>query len=196
MRIGLFGGTFDPVHNGHLSIAKSFLKSGKIDQLWVLLTPFPPHKEDENHASYATRLNMLKVAFEEIEHVSILTIENELPKPSYSYNTVRYLIETNDPGYHFYFCIGEDNLAKFHTWKFHEKILDQVRLLVANRPGSDYSQVKNYILEKTTFVNHEPLDISSSEIKDKIHDSEELKKMIPWKVLGIIEQEALYNFKK
>lgn len=196
MRIGLFGGTFDPVHNGHLSIAESFLKSEEIDQLWVLLTPFPPHKEDENHASYATRLKMLEVAFEEMDHVSILTIENELPKPSYSYNTVRYLIETNNSDYQFYFCIGEDNLAKFHTWKFHEKILDQVDLLVANRPGADHSLVKNYILEKTTFVNHEPLDISSSEIKDKIHDYSELKKMMPPKVLSIIEQEALYNFKK
>ena len=196
MRIGLFGGTFDPVHNGHLSIADSFLKSGTIDQLWVLLTPFPPHKEDENHASYATRLKMLKAAFEGMSQLSILTIENELPKPSYSYNTIRHLIEVNNPDYQFFFCIGEDNLAKFHTWKFHEQILDQVNLLVANRPGADHSQVKNYILEKTTFVNHEPLDISSSEIKEKIQRHEEIKKMIPRKVLGIIEQEALYNFKE
>ena len=196
MRIGLFGGTFDPVHNGHLSIAESFLNSGKIDRLWVLLTPFPPHKDDENHASYALRLEMLKVVFGEMDSVSILTIENELPKPSYSYNTIRHLIEVNNPDYEFFFCIGEDNLAKFHTWKFHEKILDQVGLLVANRPGSDYSKVKNYILEKTTFVNHEPLDISSSEVKEEIGNIDLIKKMLPEKVLDIIQKEALYNFKK
>ena len=195
MRIGLFGGTFDPVHNGHLSIAESFLKSGIIDQLWVLLTPFPPHKTNENHASYAHRLRMLEQAFEGKNNTSILTIENELPKPSYSFNTIRYLKQINNPDLEFFFCMGEDNLAKFHTWKFHKKILEEADLLVANRPGANHSQVKNYILENTTFVDHEPLEVSSSEIKDSINDNEGLKKMLPEKVLEIIRKEALYTTK-
>lgn len=194
MRIGLFGGTFDPVHNGHLSIADSFLKSGKIDQLWVLLTPFPPHKAEDNQASYSTRLHMLQKAFEGKENVNILTIENELPKPSFSFNTIRHLKQINDPDFQFYFCIGEDNLAKFHTWKFHEKILDEADLLVAKRPGADHSQVKNYILESTTFVNHEPLEVSSSKIKELLGVGE-LENMLPEKVLDIIRKEALYTSK-
>ncbi len=196
MRIGLFGGTFDPVHNGHLSIAESFLKSGKIDQLWVLLTPYPPHKKAENHASYANRLRMLREAFQEKENISILTVENELPKPSYSFNTIKYLKQVNDPDLEFFFCIGEDNLAKFHTWKFHEEILEEAGLLVANRPGADHAQVKNYILDRTTFVNHEPLEVSSSKIKELIHEDDKLKKMLPVTVLDIIKQEELYTSKK
>ncbi len=193
MRIGLFGGTFDPVHNGHLSIADSFLKSGKIDQLWVLLTPFPPHKTDENHVSYENRLRMLKQAFEGKDNISILTVENELPKPSYSFNTIKHLKEVNNPDYQFYFCMGEDNLAKFNTWKFHEKILEEADLLVAKRPGADHSQVKNYILESTTFVSHEPLDASSSKIKEAIREDDKLKEMLPKKVLDFIRKEALYT---
>lgn len=195
MRIGLFGGTFDPVHNGHLSIADSFLQSGKIDQLWVLLTPFPPHKTDENHASYSNRLNMLREAFDGKENITILTIEKDLPKPSYSFNTIQYLKQVNDPDIEFFFCIGEDNLVKFHTWKFHEKILEEAGLLVARRPGADHSHVKNYILESTIFVNHEPLELSSSKIKESINEDGKLKKMLPQKVLDIIRQEALYTSK-
>ncbi len=195
MRIGLFGGTFDPVHNGHLSIADSFLKSGQLDELWVLLTPFPPHKEDANHASYPLRLKMLETAFEGLSNISILTIENELPRPSYSFNTIRHLKKTYGSDYEFYFCIGEDNLAKFNTWKFHEKILDETRLIVAQRPGSDHSEVESYILEKTTFVYHDPLDYSSSEVKEMINNRNALENMLPEKVLNIIEAEELYRIK-
>ncbi len=190
-RIGLFGGTFDPVHNGHISIARSFLKSSKIDELWVLLTPFPPHKRKENHVSYQLRYQMLELAFSGIENTQILTIENELPKPSYSVNTIRYLKDQH-PDLEFFFCMGEDNLAKFHTWRHHEEILDELMLLVANRPGADHSQVKNYILEKTIFVDHTPVEISSSKIKEHIFQKELLKELLPKKVLDIIVKEELY----
>lgn len=79
-QIGLFGGTFDPVHAGHLALAKSFLNSGFIDELWIILTPFPPHKKEFSPSNYSHRLDMLEYVFKSMAHVKILTIENELPR--------------------------------------------------------------------------------------------------------------------
>jgi len=138
-KIGLFGGTFDPVHNGHVSIARSFMNSGVIDELWILLTPNPPHKKDGKQVQYSSRLAMLNNAFADLP-VTILTIENDLPKPSYTFQTIRHL-KKEHPNYEFYFCMGEDSLAQFDTWKFFKEILEEANLLVAKRPVTD---IKKY----------------------------------------------------
>lgn len=191
-RIGLFGGTFDPVHKGHQSIAESFLRSGLIDKLWVLLTPFPPHKQDENHAGYDYRYQMLEAVFGQISDIHISTIENELPKPSYSVQTIRYL-KKEYPDHQYYFCMGEDSLAKFHTWKYYEEILQECDLLVARRPGESHDSVEDQILHKTHFVDHDPLDIASSDIKSAIKQGKEVKQLLNPAVYSLIEKEQLYR---
>ncbi len=191
-RVGLFGGTFDPVHNGHISIAKSFIESSLIDELWILLTPFPPHKDGNKHAYYEHRKDMLELAFFGINNIQILTIENELPKPSYSFNTIKYVKETY-PNVKFLYCMGEDNIANFYTWKHHKEILDEVELLVALRPGVDHSEVKDYILARTTFADHTPISVSSSMIKEKIDQKELLTSLLPKKVLDFIGSKDLYK---
>lgn len=191
-RIGLFGGTFDPVHKGHVSIARSFLNSGFIDQLWVLLTPYPPHKEEVQQTDYDIRLRMVKAAFEGIDHVSILTIENELPKPSYSIQTIRHL-KSIHPDLSFQLCIGEDSLKNFHKWKDYELILKECELLVAQRPGVQIDNVNKKILQSTHFIEHAPFDISSTEIKERIKKGHKQLQGIPDKVLKIIEKEHLYS---
>jgi nicotinate-nucleotide adenylyltransferase len=190
-KIGLLGGTFDPVHNGHIEIANSFIRSGIIDELWILLTPFPPHKLNENHVSYETRLMMLEMAFADLD-IKILTLEKELPKPSYTYRTIQVLKEEHRDS-NFFFCLGEDSLSKFHSWKHFDKILAEADLLVAKRPNSDHSSVKQSILDKTTFVEHKPIEISSSSIKKNIEDAEYLSSNLPTSVHSIIEKENLYR---
>lgn len=191
-RIGLFGGTFDPVHKGHESIADSFINSGLIDKLWVLLTPFPPHKQDDNHASYDHRCLMLEKVFQGKSGISISTIENSLSKPSYSVQTIRHLKEKY-PDYQFFFCMGEDSLAKFHSWKYYEEILEECGLLVARRPGESHESVEEKILRKTHFVDHEPLDIASSDIKSAILEGKEVQQLLHPAVYSIIEKEQLYR---
>ncbi|MEX0720816.1 MAG: nicotinate (nicotinamide) nucleotide adenylyltransferase [Balneolaceae bacterium] len=191
-RIGLFGGTFDPVHKGHQSIAEAFLNSGFIDELWVLLTPYPPHKQTGNKASYEVRLEMLKAAFVGFKNLHIKTIENSLSKPSYSFFTIRYL-KSQNPEYTFYFCMGEDSLAQFHQWKFYEEILNECALLVAERPGADHKDVEQKITEKTYFVEHTPLEVSSSHIKQKIKSGKPIDNDVPDSVSDIIEKEQLYS---
>lgn len=191
MRVGLFGGTFDPVHNGHLSIARSFLNSGLIDELWVLLTPHPPHKENDL-SSYQTRYKMLREVFEGIPNVSVNTIENELPKPSYSVQTIRHL-KKKFPDHTFYFCMGEDSLTQFNTWKFYTEILRECELMVARRPGVTHNDVEERILGRTHFVDHTPKDISSSQIRDMVAGGETIKNLVPDPVVKIIEKEQLYS---
>lgn len=189
--IGLFGGTFDPVHNGHLSIAHSFLESNLIDELWVLLTPYPPHK-NQNQTAYDIRLRMLQKAFAGIQNLSITTIENELPKPSYSVQTIRHL-KQKYPGHTYLYCMGEDSLVHFHTWKYYEEILEECELMVARRPGETHREVENKILQHTHFVDHTPLDISSSEIRNKIARGNSISDLVPEEVVKVIEKEQLYS---
>lgn len=191
-RIGLFGGTFDPVHRGHISIAQSFLSSGLIDELWVLLTPYPPHKQQADHTSYEKRFEMLTAAFEGMEHVVISMVENELPKPSYSVRTIRHF-KDKYPDSTFYFCMGEDSLRHFHTWKKYREILDECELLVAQRPGESHRQVRDEILNKAHLVEHDPLDIASSDIRKSIKEGRDISGKLPKGVLKIIEKEQLYT---
>lgn len=192
LRIGLFGGTFDPVHNGHVSIAESFLSSGEIDELWVLLTPYPPHKQEITSASYELRLKMLNAAFKGMNSLKISSIENELPKPSYSIQTIRAL-KKDHRNVSFYYCMGEDNLANFHEWRSFEDIMEECKLLVARRPGVTHEDVKPRILENTHFVSHTPLEISSTQIRKMVEREKEIRDLVPDKVLSIIENEQLYS---
>lgn len=190
-KIGLFGGTFDPVHKGHVSIARSFIESNCIDELWILLTPFPPHKSKKDHVSYNTRFKMLREAFSDID-CKILTIENELPKPSFTYRTIQALKEQYSDS-RFFFCMGEDSLSQFHKWKHFEKILEEADLLVARRPNTDHENVQELILKQTIFVDHKPIEISSSEIKERISDTDFINNNLPKGVISIIEKENLYR---
>ena len=191
-KIGLFGGTFDPVHTGHEELVKSFLLSGKLDELWILLTPFPPHKQHKNQASYSHRLNMLNYAFEDFENIKILTIENELPKPSYTYQSIQFLL-TLHPDIQFYYCLGGDSLMNFHTWKNHGIILQYADLLVAEREGTINSNVDNKILKRSIFVDYTPINISSTGIKSLIYRNKSIKGLVHPKVSNYINHENLYS---
>ncbi|WP_421774637.1 nicotinate (nicotinamide) nucleotide adenylyltransferase [Gracilimonas sp.] len=191
-RIGLFGGTFDPVHNGHISIARSFLQSDLIDELWILLTPHPPHKSGEFQTAYELRFKMLKKVFSGEKKVFIKTIENELPKPSYSVQTIRYLKEHHSDNTYFY-CMGEDSLVQFHTWKYYEEILEECKLLVAQRPGESHEEVAENILKRAHFIDHTPLDVSSSEIRENVANGVSIIDQVPKEVIKVIEKEQLYS---
>ncbi|HCD52762.1 MAG TPA: nicotinate (nicotinamide) nucleotide adenylyltransferase [Balneolaceae bacterium] len=191
-RIGLFGGTFDPVHNGHISIAQSFLSSSYIDELWILLTPFPPHKDQEKPTSYSDRLHLLSLAFNDMDGVIISTIENELKKPSYTYRTIQTLKQKH-PGKAFYFCMGEDSLSAFSSWKNYKLILNEVELLVAERPGADHSMVDKAILDRAHFVTHQPLDISSSQVRKFVLKEKPISDLVPQSVSTYILNQNMYK---
>ncbi|MDZ7757675.1 nicotinate (nicotinamide) nucleotide adenylyltransferase [Rhodohalobacter sp.] len=189
-RIGLFGGSFDPVHHGHIEAVESFLNSDLIDEIWILLTPDPPHKTDQKKTDFEHRFTMLKLAFQESESTKISDIENELPKPSYTLRTIHHLKEKY-PEYTFFLCLGEDSLQTFHKWHKYDEILKECTLMVVDRPGSDHSDVNSNILEKTIFVDHKPVDISSTEIR-QTSDSSSLDNL-PDEVQNYIQKNNLYT---
>lgn len=192
MRVGLFGGTFDPVHNGHISIVRSFLQSGYIDKLWILLTPVPPHKLNKEHVSFDHRKEMLRLAFQDVEHVSISTIEQTLPKPSYTVQTVTHLAQKY-PEDEFSLCIGEDSLAQFHTWKDYRKLLEHCQLLVAERPDTEHNEVRSEIMEKVQFIPHDPVEASSTEIRELLNSGKDPQLLLPDRVYSYIKEHKLYQ---
>lgn len=191
-RIGLFGGSFDPVHNGHVAIAKSFLKSDILDELWVLLSPDPPHKTGQTQASFQSRLKMLHTAFKEFDDVKISDLEMQLPQPSYTIQTLEFLKEQY-PNSIFYLCIGEDSLRDFKEWKDWRKILKHTDLLVAKRPATNIKEVDNILRNHVHFVDHEPIEVSSTMIRDAVASGDDISELIPSSIKTIIDNEKLYR---
>lgn len=190
-RVGIFGGAFDPVHKGHVEVVNSFLKSNLIDRLMILPTAESPHKETSGQASFQHRFEMLQLAFEDEKNVEISDLEQHLPKPSYTLQTIEYL-QKKYPQNHYFLCIGEDNLASFHKWWKYEQILDKVTLIVAKRPGSEGAGQSDRILNRTIFIEHEEIELSSTDIREaKL--SGDLRRYVPARVADYIHRHNLYS---
>ncbi len=160
-RIGLFGGLFDPPHNGHRRIAMSFLASGYLDRLWVVPTAWPAHKigkrTDFNH-----RYAMCGFAFADLPQLQVIDVESELPAPSFTIHTLLSL-RARRPEAQFVLCMGTDQLHAFHIWHRWTDILKFADLLVVERigfPTEIPTALKRYA-DSITFVRHSPTDHAS-----------------------------------
>lgn len=191
-RIGIFGGVFDPVHVGHISIAQSFLNSNVVQELIVLPSSVPPHKETADITSFHHRMEMLKLAFKRVENVRISDLETRLPSPSYTLQTISYLQE-NNPGALFYLCIGQDSLQTFTSWYQYKSILDRITLIVAERPGYNKHDIPEELLEKSIFTDHRPVKISSTKIRKLAGYDLNIEGDLPDSVLEYIEKHNLYR---
>lgn len=192
---GIFGGSFDPVHSGHLALARSFLSSGLIRNLLVLLTPEAPHKQGDEKTSYEDRLAMLNLAFYDIENAEISTLEQKLPSPSYSLQTLEYL-QNSHPDTLFYLCMGEDSLVQFHKWYKYKEILKRTDLIVAERPGYEYLEVSDEILGSVIMVDHNPVDASSTEVRQGLQAGSygtDNEMEVPEAVRKYIDEKGLYR---
>jgi len=189
--IGLLGGTFNPVHKGHVSIVKSFLESSYIDEIWILLTPSPPHKKQDNLITYHERLKMLKRAFSEMDNVSVSDIETKLSKPSYTVQTVEFF-KKKYPDINFFICMGEDSLVHFESWYRWEDIIRQCHLLVASRPEFNFNNGEEKLKNAATFIPHKPVHISSSKLRKKICNGESIDQWVPEPVTRYIKDNNLY----
>lgn len=194
-RVGIFGGTFDPVHTGHVALARSFLDSGLIDRLLVTLTPEAPHKQGKDKTSFDDRLAMLNLAFDEIEHAEVSTLEQRLPSPSYTLQTIKHLQETH-PDTLFYLCMGEDSLVQFHKWYKYKEILKRADLIVAERPDYDYREVSDEILESVIMVDHNPVEASSTDVRQELQAGSYgtgNETEVPEAVRKYIDEKGLYR---
>ena len=194
-RVGIFGGTFDPVHAGHVALAQSFLDSGLIDSLLVTLTPDAPHKQGQDKTSFDDRLAMLSLAFGEIDNAEVSTLERKLPSPSYTLQTLEYL-QNSYPDTVFYLCMGEDSLVQFHKWYKYKEILKRTDLIVAERPGYNRDSVSDEILESAIIVDHEPVKASSTDVRQGLQEGlygTDKETEVPESVQKYIDEKELYR---
>ena len=187
IRTALFGGTFNPLHNGHLTIARSVLEQGLADEVWTLITPCNPWKKDQVLLDDRLRYNMVRDAVKDIHGIEASDYEFNLPKPSYTANTLRH-ISADYPDREFILTIGADNWVKFDNWRESDFILSNYRIIVYPRSGFEIKDIPQGVTE----LNCPLVDVSSTDIRSKIQAGEPINEMVPASVVRTIANLNLY----
>jgi nicotinate-nucleotide adenylyltransferase len=194
MRIGLYFGSFNPIHLGHIQLAKQALLQGTLDKIWLIVSPQNPFKENHQLAPEHHRVAMAQLACANEAAIEVNTIELELPRPSYTIHTLRTLIQQH-PETHFYLIIGEDNLPSFHLWKDYTAILSMVELFVY--PRSEAQQDLPISLapfqNRIHWLKGELLPVSATEIRLGIAEGKSVSGNVTPAVLDYIEKHQLYR---
>lgn len=197
MNIGIFGGAFNPVHNGHINLAKSYLESLSLDKLLIIPTANPPHKTALGLASEENRLNMLSLAFKDIDKAEISDIEFHRRKKSYTYDTIKEIRKSyiNDK---IFLIIGEDQFLSFDKWYRYRDLLSEVVLCTAAREPDKKEKMIAFadkLLNGSSdyfLADFEPIVVSSSEIREKIKNNEDISALVPADVCKYIKDKGLY----
>ena len=196
-RLGILGGTFDPPHNGHLALAARSLRQLHLTSVVWVLTPDPPHKDLPDITAYPVRREMLETAIAGIPAYRLSEVESERPGPQYMVDTISILRECN-PKAELTLLLGEDSLRDLPTWHRPGEILVLCELAVLRRSDRKADMVSLEIQlpgigARTTFLDAAPLDISSTEIRDRIRHGETVAGMMPDAVEKIIRRKSLYT---
>ncbi len=185
-KIGLLGGTFDPPHIGHLTMAEEAYEKLNLDEVWFIPSAEPPHKEQAK-VSAVDRLLMLKVALEPVNYFKINTIELQRQGKSYTYDTIQALKEQY-PAYQFYFIIGADMVEYLPNWYKIDQLIELVQFVGVKRP--DYQLDTSY---PVILLDTPGLDISSTMIRERLKLNRSVKYLIPERVLSLIKEKGLYG---
>lgn len=195
-QIGIFGGSFDPVHQAHLEVVESCLHSEYCEEIWVVPSRVSPFKQDKQTTAFRHRYRMAQLAFESMEGVQISDLEQYLDPPSYTLKTLQHM-KLQFPDVRWKLCIGSDNLASFRHWYGYREILQIAELLVAVRPGYDVGAetdaIDKNILKHTRFVEHNPRRLSSTELRQQL-SNDRPPVSVPEQVMAYIRQHGLYGF--
>lgn len=189
MNTGLYFGSFNPIHNGHLIIAQAVLELAKLDEIWFVVSPQNPFKRNKNLLHEFDRYDMVRLAIEDNDRFNVSDIEFSMPKPSYTIDTLTYLKEKY-PKNRFKLIIGGDNLAIFPKWKNSEKIMEEFGLIVYPRPGSEKSEIALH--PNVTYIEAPLLDISATYIRKCIRENRSIRYLVPEKAARFIYDRKLY----
>lgn len=189
MRIGLFFGSFNPIHIGHLIIANTIVEDAKADQVWFVVSPLNPFKSSNNLLHEFDRIKMVEAAIEDNFKLRASDVEFRMPKPSYTIDTLTYLSEKH-PQHQFFLIIGEDNLEQFTRWKNWEKILENHGLFVYPRPDSKDSPLKDH--PQVRLIEAPKIDISATFIRKSIRENRSIRYLVPDRVLEMIESRKYF----
>lgn len=190
-KIGLFFGTFDPVHNGHLRIAKYITEEKLADKVWLVVTPENPIKLGGKISSFNHRFNMAEIATKKYDNIIPSDLELSLKKPNYTIDTLEY-ISKKLKDFEFSLIIGEDNYKIFDTWKDYEKILSNYKIFIYPRKGT-LKENPHIINENAMYIGGPRIDLSSTNIRNIVSKKSDPKDLISPKVMKYININKLYQ---
>ena len=197
-KIGLFFGTFNPIHVGHLIIANHMAEFSELNEVWLVVTPHNPHKKKNTLLEDTHRLAMVRIATEAYPKLKASTIEFDLPQPNYTVNTLAVL-EEKYPDKEFCLIMGEDNLKSLHKWKNYEVILERYPIFIYPRISENLERDANLILEKkasVTLINAPIVELSSTFIRKNIALNKNIKPMLSKNVWHYIDEMNFYKKKQ
>ena len=175
-KIGLFFGSFNPVHNGHLMLANYIVEYTDLDSIWFVVSPQNPFKEENSLLQDFHRHDMLKMAVKDDTRFEVCDIEFNMPKPSYTIDTLNRLAELY-PDAEFYLICGMDNLACFDKWKKYQDILDNYNIIVYPRKGYDGGELINH--KSVHIINAPEIEISSTFIRNAVAENKDVRHFMP-----------------
>lgn len=176
MKVGIYGGSFNPIHNGHIALAEAFLRQAKLDEVWFMVSPQNPLKANTSLLDDKIRFKMVQKVLRHKRNLIACDYEFHLPKPSYTWDTLQRL--SNDfPQHQFTLLIGSDNWTAFDRWYHHEDILQNYKIVIYPRLGDEID--KNELPNSVSLLNAEFINISSTEIRERIVNGKSIDHLVP-----------------
>jgi nicotinate-nucleotide adenylyltransferase len=189
MKIGLYFGSFNPIHVGHLIIANHILNETDLEKLWFIVSPQNPFKHEKNLLNEYHRLHLVRLATEDDNRIKASDIEFNLPRPSYTSNTLAYLSEKH-PEHQFSIIMGSDSFQNIMKWKNPVSILDHYPIYIYVRPGFEVKETHGASVQ---VLDAPLLQISATRIRENIREGKSVRYLIPDKVLEEIEKGHYYR---
>ncbi len=194
-KVGLYFGSFNPIHNGHLSIANYFASTGELDEVWLVVSPHNPLKENKTLAPDHHRLEMANLAVDSHPKIKVCDIEFDLPRPSYTIDTMQSL-KSFWPDYQFTIIMGEDSLRSLHLWKNYRELIETYSIRVFPR-SKQVSEEPVQVLEDAhkdiRMVDVPLIEISSTEIREKVKNQLGIDYLTVNQVVRYISDHHLYQ---
>ena len=192
MKIAIYGGTFNPPHQGHTSLAESLIQQGLADEVWLLVSPLNPLKQANTaeFAPYEDRLRMTEIAVQNLKGLRASDFENHLPRPSYMIHTLNALTQAY-PQHQFSLVIGADNWQRFSDWYKSEEIIANYHILVYRRPG--YNISVPFDTKNVQMVDTPLYDISSTQIRHAVRTNSQTSNLSLWLSPSVLEYMNKHN---
>jgi nicotinate-nucleotide adenylyltransferase len=192
-KIGLFFGSFNPIHIGHLILANYILENSDMDELWFVVSPQNPFKDKKSLLKDHNRLDMVQLAVKNYPNMRASNVEFSLPQPSYTIDTLTYLREKH-PDYSFSLIMGEDNLNGLHKWKNADLLLKNYHIIVYPRIFESEKKDPEYLgHENISLVKAPVIELSATEIRNMIKAGKNVRPMLPPEVFDYLDGSSFYK---